>query len=121
MFLSEIFDIPTKITTASEHGSFDGLRGQGLVIGISKALGAKTYLNPLGGKNLYSVEAFSEQQLKLMFIEHTPKAYPQKTYQASNHGQSGFAERLSVIDGIAETGIYSTELRIKSNFILSSE
>ena len=58
-FLSEIFDIPTNITTASEHGSFDRLRGQGLVIGISKALGAKTYLNPVGGKNLYSAADFN--------------------------------------------------------------
>ena len=114
--LCQTLSIPTPITASSDYGSLAGYRGQDLVLEICKRTGAKTYLNPIGGKDLYTAGEFADNQLNLSFIDYSPNVYPQRPRDSASHSSGDFIERLSVLDGIAETGISATEARIKTNF-----
>jgi hypothetical protein len=51
--------IGTKIVVSSDIRMDHTLRGQEKVIALCEALGATTYLNPMGGVDLYSTEVFA--------------------------------------------------------------
>lgn len=53
------------------------LRSQDKVIALAKAVGASTYINPIGGLALYDRQFFQDHGLKLQFIRSTPFEYPQ--------------------------------------------
>lgn len=44
------------------------LRGQDRILAIARAVGARTYVNPPGGRQLYQREAFEEQGIDLRFL-----------------------------------------------------
>lgn len=60
------------------------------LIQISKNFGARTYVNPAGGRTLYNTQDFSRNGLELKFIEPLPIVYEQ------NRGE--FVSNLSIID-----------------------
>ena len=64
----------------------------GRLIAISKALGAERYLNPPGGRSLYSAEEFENEGLTLRFVESDPIQYKQLA--------SDFTPNLSIIDAM---------------------
>ncbi len=70
-------DIDTKIITSSEVNIDHTLKGQDKVIAICRELGASTYINASGGKDLYTREAFLSDGITLKFIETQPFQYPQ--------------------------------------------
>jgi hypothetical protein len=47
------------------------------VLGLCKAVDASTYVNAIGGIELYSKETFREQGIDLKFIRSKPFEYPQ--------------------------------------------
>jgi hypothetical protein len=69
--------IETKLVVSSEGFNNTNLRGADRVIDICKQLGADIYFNAIGGKGLYSKEAFADKGLQLFFIESNPIAYAQ--------------------------------------------
>ena len=54
-----------------------GLKNQDKVIALCKAVGANTYVNVIGGMELYSKETFLKQGIDLKFIRSRPFEYAQ--------------------------------------------
>jgi len=57
---------------------------------ISKLLGATEYINPIGGKEIFSPQEFEESNIKLSFLKSQPHKYAQ--------GATSFFEALSILD-----------------------
>lgn len=86
----EHLDIKTQITVSSTVAIDHGLKNQDKVLALCKAVGAKTYMNAIGGMELYTKEAFQEKGLELKFIKSRPFEYAQL-------GET-FVPWLSIID-----------------------
>ncbi len=69
--------IKTKIRISSEIDIDHGLKGQGKVLAICKSLGAETYINAIGGLELYAPEEFNAHGVELRFIKSKPLEYLQ--------------------------------------------
>tara|TARA_B100000287_G_scaffold429071_2_gene481660 strand:- start:3125 stop:3796 length:672 start_codon:yes stop_codon:yes gene_type:complete len=50
----------------------NGLKGQERIIDICKREGVSTYVNPMGGRELYSKEQFNKNNIELKFINTRP-------------------------------------------------
>ena len=70
-------EIATDIIVSSEIAIDHGLKGQEKVLAICGALGAKTYINSIGGAELYSSAAFSSRGIELRFLKPMAFVYPQ--------------------------------------------
>ena len=57
---------------------------------ICKAMGAKTYINPPGGRDIFEVEKYRSFGIDIQFFETELKAYPQRNTE--------FIAGLSIID-----------------------
>lgn len=87
----EYLNITTPIFVASEIQGISELKGEDKIIDILSHFEVKTYVNPPGGRELYSQEKFKENNLNLKFLK-LPLA---KEYsQLSNK----FIPYLSIID-----------------------
>lgn len=70
-------DIHTPIVVSSSVPIDHALKGERKVIALSQALGASRYVNFIGGRALYSPEAFTAGGVELKFIQSRPIVYPQ--------------------------------------------
>lgn len=75
--LAERLGIPTRIVPSSSLDIDHTLKSQDKVLAICKYLGATTYINAIGGRELYAQEVFSSQGIDLRFIRTHPIEYPQ--------------------------------------------
>ncbi len=82
--------IATRIVPSSSLPIDHALRGEEKVIALCRHAGATTYVNAIGGRELYSRDAFSAHGIELKFIEPRPIQYRQ-----FNHD---FVPQLSIID-----------------------
>lgn len=64
------------VDTSAIYNNID-LRSAERVIDICRKEEGKTYINPIGGQELYSKEMFSEQGLELFFVQSKPMSYGQ--------------------------------------------
>ncbi|MCS2309277.1 WbqC family protein [Bacteroides thetaiotaomicron] len=62
---------------SSEIPKDNSLRGKDKIIQICEILGADTYYNAVGGKNLYDQEEFREHGITLNFVDSLPQVYSQ--------------------------------------------
>ncbi len=69
--------ITTPIRIASEIPINHALRGQEKVLALCAAMGANTYINGMGGIELYDRETFRARGIDLRFLRPEPIAYPQ--------------------------------------------
>ena len=69
--------LATPIRVSSSIDIDHGRKNQDKVIALSKAVGATTYVNAVGGLELYDRAAFREQGLDLKFIRSKPFEYAQ--------------------------------------------
>ena len=69
--------IATPIRVSSTVPIDHGLKAQDKVIALCAAVGADTYINPPGGVDLYSRDAFHERGIELKFIRPRPIEYAQ--------------------------------------------
>jgi hypothetical protein len=86
----EHLGIETEIRVSSGITIDHKMMNQEKVLAICEALGASTYVNPIGGKELYSKEKFREKGISLKFIQLKPIEYAQ-------FGDA-FVPSLSIID-----------------------
>jgi hypothetical protein len=84
--------IDTSIVISSQVPADHTLAGEQRVIAICQKLGADSYINPPGGRALYSADNFKEKNIQLKFIDPALCPYPQLTNQ--------FVAGLSIIDVI---------------------
>ncbi|WP_299064591.1 WbqC family protein [uncultured Polaribacter sp.] len=75
------------------------------IIKFCKKFNSKTYINPIGGTELYDKEYFKKNGLELLFVN--TKDY---SYEQFNHS---FNEHLSIIDILMHTGIEQTKQTVK--------
>lgn len=85
-------EIDTPIRRTSELEGNDAFKREERIYDMCHRLGADTYLNPIGGKELYDAEAFARQGIKLRFINTDEITYRQ-------FGDT-FVEKLSILDVI---------------------
>ncbi|MDZ4730682.1 MAG: WbqC family protein [Xanthomonadales bacterium] len=102
--------IETPIRISSEVPIDHSLRNQDKVLAFCEAVGAKTYLNAIGGLELYSREIFAEKGITLQFIKQKPFEYPQfdKT----------FVPWLSIIDVMMFNPIDAIRKCVSTNYEL---
>lgn len=88
--ICEYIGIKTKIVVSSSVDIDHALKAENKVLAICKELGAETYINSMGGMELYSKEMFKEHGIELKFIKSKPVEYKQFDYE--------FVSNLSIID-----------------------
>lgn len=88
--ISNFLSIKTKIIYSSEIIKNDDLRAQEKVVDICHQLNASQYINPIGGKDLYSKSHFNDAGIQLLFLE--PVITPYKQFN------DDFIPNLSIID-----------------------
>jgi hypothetical protein len=75
--LCNYLDITTPLIVSSTLPIDHSLKGKYKVMAVIKELGADTYLNPIGGMELYSKEEFAENGITLQFHKMKAIVYPQ--------------------------------------------
>ena len=83
-------NIDTKMYISSEIEKNSNLKGENQILEICKRLDGDLYINPIGGKELYSKKKFYKLGIRLNFIEIDKIEY----YQ----GKYNFIENLSFLD-----------------------
>jgi hypothetical protein len=74
-------DIETKIIISSEVSINHSLKAENKVIAICKAEDASTYINPIGGVELYDKEEFKSNEIDLKFLKSNNVEYQQFDHQ----------------------------------------
>jgi hypothetical protein len=69
--------VDTPVRLASAISRPESLGGQEMVLDLCKRLGASSYVNPIGGLQLYDPARFSQESLTLRFLRSCAPAYPQ--------------------------------------------
>lgn len=87
--------IQTPVRVSSTVPVDHGLKSQDKVLALCAALGADTYVNPIGGTELYGREDFAAHGIDLRFLRARPLEYPQFGAQ---FGDSPFVPWLSIVD-----------------------
>ena len=88
--ISNYLDLDTEFDVSSKNYGNAHLSGQDRVLDICQKENANTYINPIGGIQLYSKDIFSERKIELMFISAHKTIYKQFS--------SDFIPFLSIID-----------------------
>lgn len=73
----EHLGVTTEIKISSGIAIDHHLKNQDKVLALCEAVGASTYVNAIGGMELYSKETFQEKGIDLKFIRSKPFDYPQ--------------------------------------------
>jgi len=106
--ICEYLRIRTEIRPSSKVPVDHGLKGQDRVLAMCEAVGATTYINAIGGRELYNSEDFRTRGIELKFISSRPFEYPQFG--------SEFVSSLSIIDVMMFNPIDVVRERIASNY-----
>ncbi len=88
--IKNYLDIPTEIVSSSAVYGNSDLKAQERILDICKREKAERYLNPSGGKELYSKEKFDAHDIALFFIQSKPVIYTQFS--------NDFVPWLSILD-----------------------
>lgn len=75
--MCEHLDITTDIRISSRIAIDHRLKRQDKVIALCRAVGADTYINSIGGMELYERDVFHAQGIELKFLKTKPFEYPQ--------------------------------------------
>lgn len=102
--------ITTEIKISSDIAIDHDLTNQGKVLALCEAVGASTYVNAIGGMELYSKETFREKGVDLKFIQSNPFEYPQ-------FGDA-FVPWLSMIDVMMFNPLDTIQTCISTNYEL---
>lgn len=88
--IGQYLEIDIQLSISSKAFDNSMLKGQSRIIDICSLVSAQKYINPIGGKELYTKEAFEEKNIKLSFLQSKPIEYKQFDNE--------FAPWLSIID-----------------------
>ena len=88
--VSDYLGIKTIIIDSPEVYANEYLKGEDRIIDICKIDSAKTYINAIGGMNIYSKENFALNNIELKFIKSQPIEYRQFN--------DNFVPWLSIVD-----------------------
>ena len=102
--------IETKILVSSTVSIDHSLRSQDKVIALCKKLAANTYINPIGGTDLYSKDDFRSRDVELQFVRSKPFEYLQ-------FGEA-FVPWLSILDVLMFNPLDRVREGVYNNFEL---
>ncbi len=102
--------IKTEIVVSSTLAINHSLKAEEKVIAICKALNAETYINPIGGIELYSKEHFLNEDIKLNFIKANNCIYKQLNNE--------FIPFLSIIDVMMFNSKEEIKRMIEKEYVL---
>jgi hypothetical protein len=102
--------IATPIRISSQVDIDHGLRNQDKVLALCEAVGATTYVNAIGGIELYSRDAFLARGIELKFIRSLPFEYAQFG--------APFVPWLSIVDEMMFNPPDALQQRIASHYEL---
>ncbi|MFA6922769.1 MAG: WbqC family protein [Bacteroidales bacterium] len=88
--LAAFLNIKTEFILSSTLIKNNDIKGQNKVIDICKKMNTSTYINSIGGQELYSKEIFLKNNIYLKFIKSKPIIY--------NQFKNEFVSCLSIID-----------------------
>lgn len=108
--LCEHLEIKTEIRISSGIAIDHGLKSQDKVLALCKAVGAETYMNPIGGVELYAKGDFRDQGIALQFIKALP-------YEYAQFG-APFAPWLSIVDVLMFNPLNTVRACINENYEL---
>lgn len=106
----EHLKIKTEIKISSEIAIDHRLKNQDKVLALCQAAGANSYVNAIGGMELYSKEVFLEKEIDLKFIQSKPFEYPQFG--------NAFVPWLSIIDVMMFNPLNDIQALIATNYEL---
>jgi hypothetical protein len=106
----EHLGITTEIRISSGIAIDHDLKNQDKVLALCEAVGASTYVNAIGGMDLYFKETFQEKGLDLNFIQSKPFEYAQ-------FGDA-FVPWLSIIDVMMFNPLDTIKTCISTNYEL---
>lgn len=106
----EHLGITTEIRISSDIAIDHDLKNQDKVLALCGAVDAKTYVNAIGGMELYSKETFRENGFDLKFIQSKPFEYPQL-------GDT-FVPWLSIVDVMMFNPLETIRACISTNYEL---
>lgn len=102
--------IASQVEVSSTFAIDHGLKAQEKVLALCAAAGAETYVNAIGGTDLYSSSAFRARGVELRFLKPRPFEY---------HQFGGtFVPWLSIIDVLMFNSKQATAEAIRDNFDL---
>lgn len=104
----EYLKISTEKAISSSIPIDHSLKKQDKVLAICESVGASTYVNAIGGMDLYSEEAFIKKGVALKFIKSQPFRYPQFDKE--------FIPWLSIIDVMMFNSLDTIRNNILSNY-----
>lgn len=88
----DLLAVGTEIRMSSDIAIDPALKKQDKVLALCRAAGARTYVNAIGGTDLYDKEEFRRQGIELQFLRSKPFEYPQF--------EPGFVPSLSIVDAL---------------------
>ena len=92
-FVRNYLGMETKIIHSSQLDYDRDKKGQDKIIAICELLNAEVYINPIGGVELYTQDAFKTRGLELFFLKGEDYRYPQ-------FSDKDFVPHLSMIDAL---------------------
>jgi hypothetical protein len=87
----------TEVRVSSTVPIDHNLKAQDKVLALCAELGASTYINPIGGVDLYSRDDFADKQIELRFLQMLPVEYPQMS--------PAFVPSLSIVDVLMHNSV----------------
>jgi hypothetical protein len=108
--LNQYLDIKTPLIVSSIISINHDLKAENKVIELCKARKAKTYINPIGGDELYNKETFKNKGLELKFLKANNITYPQF--------KNDFVSFLSIIDVMMFNSLEDIKLIINKDYNL---
>jgi len=111
--VSEYLGLETPIVVSSTLPIDHTLQSQDKVIALCEAVGANAYVNPIGGMELYSSDAFAAHGLDLTFLRSSAFEYKQFENQ--------FVPWLSILDLLMFNPLPDVRDRIAHGYELVSQ
>jgi len=109
--IAEYLEIDTEFIISSAIEKDCSLKGQDKVLDICKVLGATEYYNAIGGRELYSFDAFSEEGIELKFLNTDEIKYEQ-------FGEP-FNANLSIIDVMMFNSVKDIQKMLKQYTLIT--
>lgn len=108
--ICEHLAIKARIKKSSEFSIDHTLKGQEKVLALCKNAHSDTYINAIGGIDLYSKEAFQSHGVKLKFIRSKPFEYKQFDH--------AFVPWLSIVDVMMFNSIETIQEALENGYTL---
>lgn len=108
--VNQFLNIQTPIVISSSVPVDHSLKAEKKVVAICKARGARLYINPIGGTQLYKNEEFESEGIELRFLRTLDFSYKQF--------EDKFVSRLSIIDVLMFNAVVKVQNYLSSEFEL---